>query len=316
MHITMRLYFSFILLVIQSFLCTRAQVSPQLINFWDNSYFINPASAHPQSLMEMSFSNRMQWIGINGAPKTMRATASYYNDYFNSQLGVRFVNDKIGYSSSMEASLSYSYIIRGDYSRFVFGLAGSYLHYGFDPTKVNVFDQSDPYALMAYENNERLNADFGIEYANDYLRVGFSSNKLFDVFSRKDKLLWNNNHNYLYVLYRGQSDRLLNIGYGVALINAGPLFQFEANVNSFIRFDEFMKHPFQLGVTYRTGNHIGTMAGIYITERFKILYSYEINHSAFGLNSGGTHELIVRFRVEQPQQWGRRNYWLDQLYNY
>lgn len=311
----MRSYF--ILAIIMSFyIQSLGQTNPQLINFWDNSSLINPAAAHPKSLAEFSFANRKQWIGIEGAPETLYATASYCSNTFNSQIGLKIISDKIGYSDITDFSLAYSYMIRTDLTRIVFGLAGSYTNYGYDPTKIELYDQSDPYANSAYDLKSRYNADLGLEFANDKFRAGMSCNKIFSLFAQKNKPELNDNINYFYFLYRQQSNNLVNFGYGLALIQSGYTTQAELNLNSFIHIDEFSDSPIQLGVSYRTRKHIGVMGGIYITQDFKLLYTYEINQNTLGISSGGTHEFVIRYRIGRNKQWGFRNYWENQLYNY
>jgi len=266
--------------------------------------------------MEFSVANRNQWLGVDGAPVTYHATASYNNDELNSQFGLRIVSDKIGYSNITDVSLAYSYVIKNYYSRIVFGLAGSYSKYGFDPDKIVVFDPSDPYSQYAYESKSNFNADFGMEYIRNNLRGGFSINKMFDLFLAKNNQQWNGNYNYFYLLYRQHREDILNFGYGLSLLNSGRTTLAEVNFNTYFRYDQFSKNVLQLGLTYRTFSQISINTGIYLTENFKLLYTFEKNFNILGAYSDGSHEIVLKYRINRPKQWGFLHYWENQTFSY
>jgi len=289
------------------------QVNPQLINFWDNTYLINSASVTPKYMSEFIVSNRSQWVGVQGAPKTMMFTGSYCNTDFTSQIGAKIVSDKIGYSDITAASLIYSYYIDFAFSRLSFGLTGNYTNFNFDPTKITSFETSDPYLNFAYEVKNKINSDVGIEYTARTSKIGLSAVNLFDLFSNKNN--FNQNINYLYYVYRSQNDALFNLGYGLALINNRFNTQLEFNINSYIRYD-LDELPIQLGVTIRTWNQYAFNGGLYLGENIKILYTFELNRSDFGQQTNGTHELMLRYRINRARNWGSKNYFENLLFHY
>jgi type IX secretion system PorP/SprF family membrane protein len=289
------------------------QVSSQLINFWDNTYLINSASVTPKYKSEFIVSNRSQWVGVQGAPKTLMFTGSYCNTDFTSQIGAKIASDKIGYSDIIAASLTYSYYIDFAFSRLSFGLAGNYTNFNFDPTKITSFETSDPYLNFAYEIKNKINSDVGVEFTNESSRMGMSIENLFDLFSNQNN--FNQNINYLYYIYRSQNDALFNLGCGFALINNRLNTQFEFNINSYIRYD-LDEMPLQLGFTIRTWNQYAFNGGLYLGENIKILYTFELNRSVFGRQTNGTHELMLRYRINRGRIWGSRNYFENQKFFY
>lgn len=302
--------FLFILLLFQTGFIF-SQTNPQLINFWDNTYLINSASVTPKYKSEFMVSNRSQWVGVKGAPRTLMFTGSYCNSELTSQLGAKIVSDKIGYSDIMAVSLMYSYYIEFEFSRLSFGLSGNYANFNFDLSKITSFEANDPYLNFAYEVKNKINSDLGIEYTLESSKVGLSVVNMFDLFKVKNQYQFNQNVNYLYYVYRSQLDELFNFGCGFALINNSTNTQFEFNVNSYIRYD-LDEMPVQIGFTMRTWNQYAFNAGLYLGENMKILYSYELNRSVFGRQTNGTHEIALRYRISRGKQWAHRNYFENQ----
>lgn len=295
--------------------CVYSQTKPQLINFWDNTYLINPASVTPKYRSEFLISNRSQWVGLKGAPKTLMVTGSICSTDFTSQLGAKVVSDKIGYSDITAINLIYSYYIDFSYSRLSFGLLGNYTNFSFDPTQITSFETNDPYLNFAYGVKNKINSDLGVEYTLESSKMGFSVINMFDFFNFTNKNNFNQNVNYIYYIYRSKSVRLFNLGTGFALINNKINTQFEFNVNSYIRYD-LDEMPMQLGLTVRTWNQFALNAGLYLSDNIKLLYTYELDRSFLGQKTNGTHELMLRYRINRDRMWGFRNYLENQKFFY
>ena len=107
---------------------------------------------------------RNQWLGFAGAPKTLFASGTLFVNRINTQFGLKFYADQIGYNTITNASLSYSYMVMLDNDWSVdLGLAGSFQSLSYDRSKVNTYTADDP---ALYENllqSYNYNCDVGAE---------------------------------------------------------------------------------------------------------------------------------------------------------
>ena len=295
-----------------------SQSNIRMTNYWDNAYQINPASVMRRKyLAEASLSYRNQWVGVDGAPKTLLATAATYVESLNSQFGLKVIQDEIGYTSLTDVSLSYSYVLDLDNWMLNFGLAGTVSSFGYDKSKIDLGTVADPSVYNTIEDKTIIDSDLGFEANTENFRVGMVIQKMFNVFSANStsQFYRNENANFLYVLYRSNNDKLFNFGYGLTAIQNVNLYQLEANFTTFIKYN-YNSDPLQLGVAIRTGYQFGALLGLYIDDNLKLLYSYDMNFGTIGNLSKGTHEVMIRYRINRSSQWGRRNYWENNNVNF
>lgn len=238
------------------------------------------------------------------------ATAVTYVDAINSQFGLKLIQDKIGYTSLTDISLSYAFVLNFDRWNLNFGLAGDVSTLAYDNSRIQLGNVADPIAYNVIGNKTTFDADLGIEAATDNLRAGLVIQKMFNVFSPNNlKLLYrNDNANLIYLLYRTNNNKLFNFGYGITGIQNVNLYQLETSVTTFIKYNPTTE-PLQFGVSFSTGSQFGAHLGIFIDKNIKFLYSYDVNFGNFGYNSKGSHEVSIRIRLNRTRQWGFRNYW-------
>ena len=110
-----------------------AQSNIRLNNYWDNTYFINPASINDQSLAEFNMAARKQWVDFPGSPLTFFASATTYQENLHAQFGLKLVQDKIGYTSTTAVDLTYAYsmLMQSDWQLHL-GLAISFQSLSYD----------------------------------------------------------------------------------------------------------------------------------------------------------------------------------------
>jgi len=294
-----------------------SQSNIRMTNYWDNAYQVNPASVMRRKyLAEFSLAYRNQWVGVHGAPKTLLATAVTYVDAINSQFGLKLIKDNIGYTSLTDVSLSYSYVLDLDDWMLNFGLAGTVSNSTYDKSVIDLGSVADP-IVNRIEDKTIIDSDLGFEVSTENIRSGLVIQKMFNVFSASSSSLYssNENANFLYFLYRSNSDNIFNFGYGITGIQNVNIYQLEANVTAFFKYD-YNSDPLQFGISARTGSQFGAFLGMYISDNLKVLYSYDINFSGIGYESKGVHELMIRYRINRNSQWGRRNYWENNNVNF
>src|SRR5258708_7244122 len=89
-----------------------AQQKVQFTQYMFNGLVINPAYAGADEKLSLTFINRNQWNGIEGAPTTQ--TLSAHTLFKKKQFGIGFllVNDQIGIHRNVNAGVSYAYHIQ------------------------------------------------------------------------------------------------------------------------------------------------------------------------------------------------------------
>lgn len=285
-----RLLFS-ILLIICTFQLSNAQSNIRLNNYWDNTYYINPAAVNSKYAAVVSVAARKQWFGVDGAPTTYFATGTTYIDNLQTQFGLKIFADEIGYTRVSNFSLSYAYmvILNSDY-RLHLGVAASYQNLSYNQSEVDVLLPDDPASFTRLSQTKNYNCDLGVELKNKTLTLGMSSQNLLSAFYNENKL--QTNTNFLYAKYRKMTREPINVGFGAAAIQTNSIVQVEANVTSYFRYNQIPDF-FQAGLFYRTRTEMGAILGMNINDALHLYYSYDYNVAGIRRANTGSHEIIL-----------------------
>jgi len=292
MLIIKKISFLVIFLVVSFYGFTQSNI--RLNNFIENTYHINPASIKFDYFAEFSIASRKQWLTLPGSPLTFFAYGTAYIESKKTQLGLKIVQDKIGFTSNSDIDLSYAYSVKLDRKwRLNLGLAGSYQMTSYDLTKLfpNVFDPTVS-NLLVDENN--FNADFGFEFSSKNIRFGASSQNILSIFNENQF----HNSNFIYGMYRQNKDELINLGIGVCGIQYGDFLQAEVNLTSYINLSKD-NDVLRLGLFYRTINEMGIVMGIDFSNLMSLSYSYDFSLGGLTRNAIGTHELILSYKLNK-----------------
>ena len=269
----------------------------RLNNFWGNTYYINPASMNEDYKGLFTIAARNQWLGFAGAPKTLFASGTLFVNRINTQFGLKFYADQIGYNTITNASLSYSYMVMLDNDWSIdLGLAGSFQSLSYDRSKVNTYTADDP---ALYENllqSYNYNCDVGAELVNNEWKFGVSAQNLFSPFFKGNNL--QDNINYAYATYRKDTKHIVSVQYGLCATQTRNVLQVESNLTTFFRLDED-RDAFQVSLLYRTRNEMGAILGMNLNSQFHISYSYDFNVSGIARYSTGSHELMLVYRMDK-----------------
>jgi len=271
-----------------------SQSNIRLNDFVENTYNINPASIKFDYFAEFSIASRKQWMSLPGSPLTFFAYGTAYIESKKTQLGIKLLQDKIGFTSNTDIDISYAYSVKLDRRwRLNLGLAGSYQMTTYDLSKLFP-TVSDPTvsSLLVDENN--FNADFGLEFTSKSLRFGASSQNILSLFDENQF----SNTNYIYAMYRQNRDELINLGVGICGINYGDFLQAELNLTSYINLSKD-NDLLRLGLFYRTLSEMGVVMGVDLSNLMSITYSYDFSLGGVTKNSIGTHELVLSYKLNK-----------------
>lgn len=283
------------------------QSNIRLNDLWSNPYYINVASVDESYFANVNIAARKQWLNFPGSPSTAFAAARVYFDDYYTQLGFKMIQDKIGYTSTTDLSLSYAYtLVFYNGWHMNLGVGGSYQALSYDLSKIQSYADFDPAVYDKLNFYSNLNADAGLEITNRGIRLGLSTQNMFSLFNKENKL--RPNTNYAYAMYRQTNDRFLNVGIGVCGIQYDKMFQAEFNATTYMKVGA-NKDALQLGVIYRTIEEMGFIAGFDLGKFAHVSYSYDFNLGGISKRSLGTHELVFNYKIDRKKQCQHCNYY-------
>jgi type IX secretion system PorP/SprF family membrane protein len=287
----------FFILLICTFQLTSGQSNTRMNNYWDNTYYINPAAVNSKYAAVVSVVARKQWFGVDGAPTTFFASGTTYIDNLQTQFGVKAFADEIGYTRVSNFSLSYAYsvILNSDY-RLHLGLAASYQNLSYNQNEVDALTPDDPASFTRMNKTSNYNCDLGAEIKNKTLTLGISSQNIFSSFFDENKL--QNNTNFLYAKYRRMTKEPVNVGFGAAAIQYNSILQMEFNITSYFNYNK-VPDFFQAGLFYRTRTEMGGVLGVNLNDALHLYYSYDFNVAGIRRANTGSHEIMLVYTFEK-----------------
>lgn len=307
-----------------AFACSQsfAQQTIQFSQYVFNGLAVNPAYAGYKEDWTLNASSRLQWTGIDGAPKTSTFSVDGVTniDTKNVGLGLLVTNDRLGPQNNTSVYANYAYRLRlddEDTRRLSFGIGAGVIQYQVDGSKLVGNDLQDPLAAVGTES--KITPDFraGIYYSTPTVYVGAS------VLNLLPEL---NNNNTSNAVIKQARHLYLTAGVIVpitSVIDIKPSVMLKEDFKAPTSVDVttyllFAKKVW-LGASYNTGvvvwnkayqqtglDRASTAAGIIqfsLSDHFRFGYSYDFTTSSFTGYQGGSHEvsLSIGFGRKHPR---------------
>jgi len=304
-----------------------AQQKPQYTQYILNNYILNPALSGIENYWDVKLSNRDQWVGLNGAPRTMYLTAhapigkrdyktsatsfnvpgqnprgkEYWQNYTASEphhgAGVSVINDVTGLYNRFSANVSYAYHIGlSPRTNMSMGFAGGIMKISRDATKAtfnngNLTDPAQATVDDIYKFRPDLSAGVWIYSANYFL--GVSAQQIIpQKISFVDDTLGFKIVPHLFATagLRALINDDINVVPSVLIKYISPLDpQFDANIK--FQYRDLV----WLGGSYRFKDGYAGMIGLNVGNTFNLGYAYDFTTSQLRTVSRGTHEVVVGF---------------------
>jgi type IX secretion system PorP/SprF family membrane protein len=187
-----------------------AQQKPQYTQYILNNYILNPALSGIENYTDVKMSVRDQWVGLNGAPKTIYFSAqgpigkkdyktsatsfdipgqnprgnSYWENYEASEphhgVGIALIQDQSGLYSHFNANISYAYHLGiSPRTNISAGFSAGIAKLSYNRSKANPADPNDP-ALSSAEDLYKITPDLNAGvwlYSADYF-VGVAAQQI------------------------------------------------------------------------------------------------------------------------------------------
>jgi type IX secretion system PorP/SprF family membrane protein len=276
----------------------KAQQLPQITQYMNNNYVINPAVAGMYDYYQVNTTIRNQWAGINDAPRT--SVISIYGRHSEHVgLGGTVYNDVTGPTSRIGGSASYTYAFQLTQKvKLSLALQGGFTQFKIIKNNIPVKDQEDPLMLGGDVVRTLPDATFGFNVSGNKWYIGaaipqlLSSElklmdddfaRIYDTTSQNGKLA---SHIYVLGSYTYDINPTISV--------AGAKTQIDFGVKS-----EY-KEMIWVGMNYEMNNDLSSIAallGYKINDRFNIGYSYGMPSSATSSYHSGSHEFMLGIKL-------------------
>ena len=296
-------------MVVAAFTGLQAQQDPSYSMYMFNGLFINPAYAGSKEVLNVMGIFRDQWVGVDGAPKTVNVSINSPLRREQYALGLVISDDKLGLSNTLNVTPSFAYRLRIKQSRLCFGVQASFAYYNQNNADAHTVN---PVTDPSYAGNQNLfvpNFGFGIyAYGKRYF-IGVSVPHLLPS-GLKDKtavIVGNSPDAKMYNAY------VLSAGY---VIGKDPaIVKFRPTI--LLKYQQGLPHNIPqidispallfidrlwVGITYRTGgdySYVGQaiipFIQVKVTPQLEIGYSYDAELTAMRHYTSGTHEIMIGY---------------------
>lgn len=270
-----------------------AQNDAHFSQYMFNEVIFNPAAIDVSNTINASLVARQQWIGFDNAPSSQALTASTYMQELFGGVGMTILYDRLGYETFLNARAFYAFPVQvGVLSSVTFGLGAGIVNRTLDGTNLRYDNMNDPNGIFTRENFVRPDFNFGSEYVDPNLTVGFAITHV----HRSVKGAYSDyapRHYYLYAKYLFENI-FPDISLQPYLLFKSSWFLTQFDLNVIAYWNDMVWG----GFSYRLGDALSAMVGYYITPEIRVGYSYDY---AVGISrgyNGGSHEIMISTSFE------------------
>ena len=281
-----------------------SQQLPQLTQFMDNNYVLNPAFAGTEDYYQVRTSIRNQWTGIADAPSTT-ILSIYGQQEENIGLGGVIFNDQFGPTSRTGGAVSYAYHLSLTQKvNLSLALSGGFTQFKIDKNGWNVANPNDPLTQGDVVVETVPDATFGFNFYSKDWYLGLAVPQLLTSnLNLLDDNLANaltseqsgnlSRHIYIMGAYKFKANSKLELEPSFLLKSVAPTpMQFDFATRA------IYDNKIWIGGSYRSTGDIGALLGYSVNDRYIIGYSYDILNSELADYSSGSHEFMLAIKLK------------------
>jgi type IX secretion system PorP/SprF family membrane protein len=288
-----------VILFITVFLRGYGQHFPVYSQYLLNGLAINPAYTGSRDVLSTSFMYRQQWIGFDGAPKTLTFSAHTPLKNRNIGVGLHLIKEEIGITNNLSIFGNYAYRVRVGQGRLSFGLKFGVEILNDDYGKLTTQQSND----IVFSNKESFvlpNFGIGAYYFSDQYFLGISIPSILSYKRSKDNYkysAYNDFKNYNYLLSGGYlfwitNNFKLKPSTLIRYYPQSPV-QFDVNLNAILLKDGLL----WLGTSYRYKEAIVGIVEVQMGNKWRMGVSYDYSLGYIQNYSSGTIELMMRMEL-------------------
>ena len=272
------------------------QQDPQYTHYMYTHSVINPAYAGSRETLSIGILGRTQWVGLNGAPKTLTFNA---HAPLNKNLGIGLsaIADEIGPVKEQNIYADFSYTIQtSEKGKLAFGLKGGVTLKDIGLFSITRVETDDP-SFNDNVNSANPNFGAGIFYYTNRFYVGASIPNLLEVphiqiKNGKIDDVSEKMHYFVTTGYVFDLAERLKFKPSVLIkgVSGAPL---SLDISGNFLFND----AFEIGAAYRWNDAISGLVAFEVANGFRIGYAYDYTLSNIGDYSDGSHEVFLLWDV-------------------
>lgn len=301
----------FLTIIVTGCLAARSQSDVRLTQAWALPTYYNPAATGSVDYVRIRAASRLQWLGIENAPKSFLATADMPFMIGKRRLGVGVdaTQESLGLFSNLLINAEGSFKFRFLKGTLSAGVRVGYYNSKFKGTEVYLPEGDDYHQTVdeAIPTQDLVGNAFdmsaGVYYTHKYFSLGLSGLHLL---APSVKLQTEGTENSETAQYETKLDRMLyftadgNIPIKNSLFDMQPSLIVASDFSTFnaaatmrARYNKFLS----FGVGYRYNEAVSVMLGAEF-KNFFIGYCYDYPTSAIAKASSGSHEIVAGYQLK------------------
>lgn len=282
---------------------------------------INPGVTGTKRLLDARLSYRNQWVGYDGAPKTV--SLGLHSRFLKGKMGagLYLMQDKIGPSKQTNIGASYAYHLRFPDCELSAGVAGNFTKYTLIGTKMDLHNNQDPTVDQNITDAVwATDAMAGIYLYNDRFHVGASGLHLLQTTAEFYKADTTKKGRMKYATQVN-----FTLGYN---FSENPDYVWESTVYAQyvtgvpLSLDYTLRVHFYekafVGASIRLHDAIALHLGFTLFENYQLSYSYDIQIGGLKKYNSGSHEIMlsVSHNIFKTKRGRDNSKFLNQKYGY
>ena len=291
-----RLYLLTVVLLLSGL--ARAQQDVSFSHYWVMEPSFNPAAVGKEDKLNVAAAYALQLADFEHNPKSMYLAADMPFYLMNTRhgVGVQILNDDLGLFSHKRLALQYAYKKRLFGGILSAGVQATVLSEGFDGSRLDVDDTSDPAFSTADITGTGFDMGVGLYYLHRNWYVGVSGLHLnapcIDLGETNELSI-----SQTYYLTGGYNIQLRNPFLSIQTSTLGRTdgVTWRADITGRLKYTHEAKMMYA-GLAYSPTNSVTVMVGGNF-HGIHIGYSYEAYTSAFSFGHG-SHELFVGYQTD------------------
>lgn len=299
------------LFLLSSILPVSAQSDPLLTQHWALPTLLNPAATGETDFLRIRGAARLQWIGIENAPKSFVGTADSPFKLFNKRIGagITLSQETLGLFSNLLLSAQGSYKFNLLKGRFSVGIQIGYYNSKFKGSETYVPDEddyhqpNDPAIPTQDLTGNAFDVCAGVMYTHKLFHVSISGFHLTSptIKLSKEGTESSDAHQYETKLpatgyfEAGGNIALHNTLFTLqpSLILATDFTDISAQLTMRTTYNKFIT----FGLAYRWNDAVAIMLGVEF-KNFYLGYAYDYPVSAIAKASSGSHEIVAGYQFK------------------
>jgi len=274
-----------------------AQQDPMFTQYMHNPVSINPAYAGSRGTMNFVAMHRQQWVGMDGAPKTLSLSVNSPFLNYNVGVGLSLLHDEIGPVKQTGIYADYSYQLKiTNEVKLAFGLKGGVNIYDINLLALEGAQNDDYIGTNGYRKLTLPNVGIGAYLYSDRFYIGLSVPKMLQnsLSDTKNNTLASKEERHYFLTGGFVMNISENIKFKpsttIRMVSGSPV---SAELSAAV----LLHDQLWLGAMFRNDGSLGAMVKFDLTNQLSIGYSYDLSQSDLRPYNQGTHEVYISYDI-------------------